>query len=148
MDRRFYNSVTIYVEQSATESNCHSPSEEIPSLSWNLKVHYCAHEILPLVYILWQMNLVHALGSYLRYILISIHLCQGLPSGYFRISKQNSLHLSPPLISSAISNRSSEIQSFKSGKQTTRLDCLLLFIFGISPPLYQDYNHFTSDSDL
>jgi hypothetical protein len=62
MDGQFYNSV----EQSARETNCHSPSEEIPYLLWNLKVCYYVHESLPLVSILWQMNLVHALASYLR----------------------------------------------------------------------------------
>jgi hypothetical protein len=83
-----------------------SASQEIPCILWNLKVHYRIYKSPPPIPILSQVNLVHALHpTYWRYILIlSSHLCRGLPSGYF--PHQNSvytfplymLHASPNLI--------------------------------------------------
>jgi len=39
--------ITNYMEQSlSSEANSHLPSQEIPSLLWNLKVHYHVHKSL------------------------------------------------------------------------------------------------------
>jgi len=44
---------------SSITANGHSASHEIPCLLWNLKIHFCVHNSLPLVPILSQMNSVH-----------------------------------------------------------------------------------------
>jgi hypothetical protein len=41
------------------ESNWFAASQEIPSISWNQKVHYCTHKRPPTVSILAQPNPVH-----------------------------------------------------------------------------------------
>jgi hypothetical protein len=70
----------ITLEQSPVwEANRFVASQEIPRILLNLKVHYCIHNCLPPVSILSQPNPVHTPTSW-RSILISSHLCLGLPS--------------------------------------------------------------------
>jgi hypothetical protein len=45
------------------KSSCQA-SQQIPSILWNPKVHYCVHKSLPFFAILVQMNLVHILPSW------------------------------------------------------------------------------------
>jgi hypothetical protein len=54
-------------------------TQELPSILWNLKVHYHACKSPPLVPVLIQINPVHTTGSYLS----TTHLHLGLPSGLF-----------------------------------------------------------------
>ena len=61
-----------------------SASQEIPHIVWNLKVHYCFYECPPPVRILSNIDPVHALTSRRSILIIlSSHLCLGLPSGLF-----------------------------------------------------------------
>jgi hypothetical protein len=54
------------------------------TILWNPTVHYRPHNSPPLVPILNQINPFHTSSTYLRSILIlSTHLCLGLPSGLF-----------------------------------------------------------------
>lgn len=62
-----------YVQCFTHESMEHSPSskpeshsggQKIPSLLWNLKVHYHIHKNLPLKSIMNQLNSVHTLTPY------------------------------------------------------------------------------------
>jgi hypothetical protein len=46
------------------EANSHLPSQKIPHLLWNPKVHYCVQNSPPLVHILSQINPVHILTTY------------------------------------------------------------------------------------
>jgi hypothetical protein len=76
--------LTDSVEQSPSwEASRLSASQENPCVLWNLKVHYCTHKSLPPVPILSHINPVHAPPhpTCWRSILISSHLCLGLPSG-------------------------------------------------------------------
>jgi hypothetical protein len=62
--------------------------QELPSVLWNPKVQYRAHKSPPLVPMLSHINPIHSIPSSLslslRSILIlSTHLCLGLPSGLF-----------------------------------------------------------------
>jgi len=56
------------------EANSHSASQEILHLLWNLKVHYCVHNSLPLFPILSQMHSVHTLPPYFPKIYFTIIL--------------------------------------------------------------------------
>jgi hypothetical protein len=61
-------------------------TQELPSILWNLNVHYRIHKSPPLVPIVRQIDPVHTIPSYisLRPILTwSTHLCLGLPNGLF-----------------------------------------------------------------
>jgi hypothetical protein len=75
--------ITNYMEQRPSwEANSFSASQEIPHILWNPEVHYRIHKSPPPVPILSQLNLVHSPHpTSWRSILISSHLCLGLPSG-------------------------------------------------------------------
>jgi len=67
------------------EANNDSASHEIPCLLWNPKVHYRVHKTSPHWSQSWA-RCIHSSPSHpisLRSILISFHLCLGLPSGLF-----------------------------------------------------------------
>ena len=74
------------MEQSTTwEANRFSATQEIPCILWNLKVHYHIHKSLSPVHVLSQINPVHAPIpiSWRSILMLSSHLCLGLPSGVF-----------------------------------------------------------------
>ena len=62
-----------------------SASQEIPSILWNPKIHYHIHKCLPPVPILSQIDPVYAHHpiSWRSTLILSSHLCLGLPSGLF-----------------------------------------------------------------
>jgi len=70
------------------EANNHSASQEIPCLSWNLKVHYCIHNGLPIPRLLCNISKKYIFKIHIKYILIlSSHLYLSLwrdlfPSGF------------------------------------------------------------------
>jgi hypothetical protein len=69
----------------AREANRFAVSEEIPRILWNPKVHYRIHKYPPPVSILSQLNPAHTSHptSWRSILILSSHLCLGLPSGLF-----------------------------------------------------------------
>jgi len=67
------------------DANSHSASLKISCLLQNLKVHYHVYKSLPLIPVLSQTNPIPVSHPvFLRYFLIlSFHMCIGLPSGLF-----------------------------------------------------------------
>ena len=72
------------MEQSPSwEANWFADSQEFPHILWYPKVHYCIHKCPPPVSILNQLHPVHTPTSWRSIIILSSHLCLGLPSGLF-----------------------------------------------------------------
>ena len=77
------------MEQSPSwEANRFLASQEILRFLWNPKVHYRTHKCPPPVPILSQLDPVHAPHptSWIFILILSSHLCLGLPSGPFPLS--------------------------------------------------------------
>jgi len=78
---------TYSMKQShSQEANQFSASQKIPHISWNLKVHYRIHKCPPPIPIVSQLDPVHTPTSHFLKIillLLSSHLCLGLPSCLF-----------------------------------------------------------------
>jgi len=74
------------MEQSPSwEANMSLAGQEIPNILWNLKVHYCIPtRLLPVQCWAQLMLSVPPHPVSWRSIVISSHLCLGLPSGLFR----------------------------------------------------------------
>jgi len=72
------------MEQSPSgEANIFSVSQQILRILWNRKVHYYIHNCPPPVPILSQLDSVHTHTSCNSILILSSHLCLGLPSGPF-----------------------------------------------------------------
>ena len=61
------------------EANRFSAGQEIPPILWNPKVHYCIHKCPPPVPI---QSIPSHPTSWRSILILSPHLCLGLPSGY------------------------------------------------------------------
>jgi hypothetical protein len=75
----------------------HVATEEIPSILWNLKVHYRRYKSCPSVPMLSQTNLAHITQSYRYKIHLNVihHLCLGLLSCLFPTNNLYMFHFSP-----------------------------------------------------
>ena len=72
------------MEQSPSwEANRFAASQEIPRILWNPNVHCRIHKCPPPVSILSQFDPVHTPTSWRSILILSSHLCLGLPSGLF-----------------------------------------------------------------
>ena len=76
--------LTYSMEQSPSwKANWFAASQGILCILWNLKIHYCIHKCLPPVPILSQLDPVHTPTFWRSILILSSHLCLGLPSGLF-----------------------------------------------------------------
>jgi len=90
--------LTYSVKQSPSwEANRFSASQEIPRILWNPKVHYRNHKCPPPVHILGQLDPVHTPHptSWISILILSSHLCLGLPSGLFLQVSPQRPHIIP-----------------------------------------------------
>ena len=80
------HSLTHSMQQSPSwDANRFSASQEIPRILWNPKVHYRIHKCPPPVPNLSHIDQVHTSHptSSRSILILSFHLCLGLPSGLF-----------------------------------------------------------------
>jgi len=80
------DTLSYSTEQSPSrEANQFFASQKIPCILWNPKVHYHIHKCLPPITILSQLNVAHTPTStpWRSILILSSHLCLGLPSDLF-----------------------------------------------------------------